>query len=160
MLYQLQSVLQKRTFRYYNFFNCAKHSILPDKTSPARKRARRTYSQNSIAQKSKIIVSKGSFFIQSLNKLTPEFSPTHFILRKSYIKGKKINLALFSVFGSTNQAHILIKGKLTYLLIDLKWSLNLYENCWIIQPTQSHRKLPFNLSIDNAPEKFFITATP
>ena len=89
MLYQLQSVLQKRTFRYYNFFNCAKHSILPDKTSPARKRARRTYSQNSIAQKSKIIVSKGSFFIQSLNKLTPEFSPTHFILRKSYIKGKE-----------------------------------------------------------------------
>ena len=89
MWYQLQSVLQKRTFRYYNFFSCAKHSILPDKTSPARKRARRTYSQNSIAQKSKIIVSKGSFFIQSLNKLTPEFSHTHFILRKSYIKGKE-----------------------------------------------------------------------
>lgn len=85
----MQSVLQKRTFRYYNFFSCAKHSILPDKTSPARKRARRTYSQNSIAQKSKIIVSKGSFFIQSLNKLTPEFSHTHFILRKSYIKGKE-----------------------------------------------------------------------
>ena len=119
MLYQLQSVLQKRTFRYYNFFNCAKHSILPDKTSPARKRARRTYSQNSIAQKSKIIVSKGSFFIQSLNKLTPEFSPHILFYENPISKAKKINLALFSVFDSTNQAHILIKGKLTYLFKSL-----------------------------------------
>ena len=115
----MQSVLQKRTFRYYNFFSCAKHSILPDKTSPARKRARRTYSQNSIAQKSKIIVSKGSFFIQSLNKLTPEFSPHILFYENPISKAKKINLALFSVFGSTNQAHILIKGKLTYLFKSL-----------------------------------------
>ena len=29
------------------------------------------------------------------------------------------NVALFSVFDSTNQAHILIKGKLTYLFKSL-----------------------------------------
>ena len=107
MLYQLQSVLQKRTFRYYNFFNCAKHSILPDKTSPARKRA----------QKSKIIVSKGSFFIQSLNKLTPEFSPTHFILRKSYIKGKENKFGFIFCLWLHKSGTYTYKGK-THISFD------------------------------------------
>ena len=46
------------------------------------------------------------------------FSHSHILAAPVHLRNNK--LALFSVFDSTNQAHILIKGKLTYLLIDLK----------------------------------------
>ena len=46
------------------------------------------------------------------------FSHSHILAAPVHLRNNK--LALFSVFDSTNQAHILIKRKLTYLLIDLK----------------------------------------
>ena len=117
MLYQLQSVLQKRTFRYYNFW-LLRYGILT--VSPASSFSSRTcfIRQNGMFSAiEKIIVSKGSFFIQSLNKLTPEFSPTHFILRKSYIKGKENKFGFIFCLWLHKSGTYTYKGK-THISFD------------------------------------------